>query len=185
MPELLDWLRIPSVSTGEGDPHELERAARWVTDRVRGAGGEGQLVRVGDGNPLAVGELRAADARAPTVLIYGHYDVQDPGPRAAWASPPFEPEIRDGRLYGRGAADDKGNFLPLLHVACAMARSGRCPSTCGSWSRARRRSAAGPWPRGCAPTTGVPTRRSCSTAPWPIRGRPRSRSGCGVWSSWR
>jgi acetylornithine deacetylase/succinyl-diaminopimelate desuccinylase-like protein len=127
MPELLDWLRIPSISTGGGDPDELERAAQWVTDRVRAAGGEGQLVRVGAGNPLAVGELRAADANAPTVLIYGHYDVQDPGPRGAWASPPFEPEVRDGRLYGRGTADDKGNFLPLLHVACAMARSGRLP----------------------------------------------------------
>ena len=79
------------------------------------------------GNPLAVGELRAADEGAPTVLIYGHYDVQGPGPAEAWDSPPFEPEVRDGRLYARGAADDKGNFLPLLHVACAMAREGTLP----------------------------------------------------------
>ena len=61
------------------------------------------------------------------MLIYGHYDVQGPGPAEAWDSPPFEPEVRDGRLYARGAADDKGNFLPLLHVACAMAREGTLP----------------------------------------------------------
>ena len=125
--ELIDWLTIPSVSTGGGDPQAIERAAGWVLERVHGAGGEGELVRIGDGNPLAVGELRAAGAGAPTVLIYGHYDVQGPGPDELWSSPPFAPEIRDGRLYGRGAADDKGNFLPLLHVACAMAAAGELP----------------------------------------------------------
>src|SRR5277367_3953231 len=124
--ELYDWLRIPSVSTGGGDPAAIERAAAWVLERVRGAGGECDLVR-GAGNPLAVGELRATDPGAPTVLIYGHYDVQGPGDLAAWTSPPFDPQVRDGRLYARGAADDKGNFLPLLHVACAMARAGELP----------------------------------------------------------
>ena len=68
-----------------------------------------------------------ASPRAPTVLIYGHYDVQGPGPLELWTSPPFEPQIRDGRIYARGAADDKGNFLPLLHVACAMAAAGELP----------------------------------------------------------
>src|SRR4051794_29027110 len=125
--ELDDWLRIPSVSTGEGDARELERAARWVTDRVRGAGGEADLVTIDGGNPLAVGELRAAAPDAPTVLIYGHYDVQSPGALEAWTTPPFEPDVRDGRLYARGASDDKGNFLPLLHVACALARDGALP----------------------------------------------------------
>jgi acetylornithine deacetylase/succinyl-diaminopimelate desuccinylase-like protein len=122
--ELIDWLAIPSISTGGGDPAAIEAAAAWVIERVRAAGGEGELVRIGDGNPLAVGELRARDPRAPTVLIYGHYDVQGPGELALWSSPPFEPEIRGGRLYARGASDDKGNFLPLLHVACAMAAAG-------------------------------------------------------------
>src|SRR6188472_3030128 len=110
--DLLDWLRIPSISTGGGRPADLERAAAWVVERVTGAGGEAAVVATA-GNPLAVGELRALDPNAPTVLIYGHYDVQAPGPLEAWTSPPFEPEIRDGRLYARGAADDKGNFLPL------------------------------------------------------------------------
>ena len=60
-------------------------------------------------------------------MIYGHYDVQDPGDPADWTSPAFEPTVRDGRLYARGATDDKGNFLPLLHVACEMARAGELP----------------------------------------------------------
>jgi acetylornithine deacetylase/succinyl-diaminopimelate desuccinylase-like protein len=125
--ELVEWLRIPSVSTGEGRPADLERAAAWIAERVRGAGGTAELVRIGDGNPLVAGDLRAAREGAPTVLIYGHYDVQGPEPVDAWTSPPFEPAIRDGRLYARGAADDKGNSLPLLHVACELARAGALP----------------------------------------------------------
>src|SRR5919201_1529543 len=99
--DLIDWLRIPSISTGGGDPADLERAAAWVIARVRAAGGEGDLVRIGAGHPLAVGELRAAEPGAPAV--------------------------RDGRLYARGAADDKGNFFPLLHAACALAAAGELP----------------------------------------------------------
>ena len=125
--ELDDWLRIPSVSTDGGDAQAIGRAAEWALERVRAAGGECELVRGPGANPLVVGELSAADPAAPTVLIYGHYDVQAPGPLEQWTSPPFEPTIRDGRLYARGAADDKGNFLPLLHVACAMARAGELP----------------------------------------------------------
>lgn len=125
--ELTDWLRIPSISTGEGDPADLERAADWVAARVREAGGQAALEHVGEGNPLAVGELRSGRPGAPTLLIYGHYDVQGPGPLGAWTSPPFAPSVRAGRLYGRGSADDKGNFLPLLFVACELARSGSLP----------------------------------------------------------
>ena len=115
--ELTDWLRIPSISTGESDPDALRTAAEWVVERVRAAGGEAEVVE-SRGNPLAVGELRAVDPDAPTVLIYGHYDVQSVGDPLTWESPPFEPTVRHGRLYARGASDDKGNFLPLLHVAC-------------------------------------------------------------------
>jgi acetylornithine deacetylase/succinyl-diaminopimelate desuccinylase-like protein len=125
--ELTDWLRIPSISTGGGHAADLERAGAWVVERVREAGGEADLVQIGAGNPLAVGELRANDPGAPTVIIYGHYDVQSIGDPAAWMSEPFAPETRDGRLYARGAADDKGNFLPLLHAACALARAGELP----------------------------------------------------------
>jgi acetylornithine deacetylase/succinyl-diaminopimelate desuccinylase-like protein len=125
--DLVDWLRIPSISTGGGQPEDLQLAAQWVIDRVIAAGGSGELVRVGQSNPLAVGELRSGAPDAPTVLIYGHYDVQGPGPAELWHSPPFEPQVRDGRIYARGASDDKGNFLPLLHEACAMARAGELP----------------------------------------------------------
>src|SRR5437868_11621070 len=124
--DLLDWLRIPSISTGGGEPVELERAAAFVVERVTTAGGKGEVVAT-SGNPLAIGELRAAEPDARTVLIYGHYDVQAIGDPDAWTSPPFEPEVRDRRVYARGAADDKGNFLPLLHVAFALAAEGELP----------------------------------------------------------
>ncbi|HEX5900864.1 MAG TPA: M20/M25/M40 family metallo-hydrolase [Solirubrobacteraceae bacterium] len=124
--DLLDWLRIPSISTGGGEPADLERAAAWVAQRVSAAGGEARVVAT-EGNPLAVGELRSAREGAPTVLIYGHYDVQSVGDPAAWTTPPFEPDVRGGRVYARGASDDKGNFLPLLHVACAHAAAGALP----------------------------------------------------------
>jgi acetylornithine deacetylase/succinyl-diaminopimelate desuccinylase-like protein len=125
--ELVDWLRIPSVSTGGGDPEALRQACDWVCERIEAAGGAAEALSVDGGNPMAVGELPASRPGAPTVLAYGHYDVQDPGPVEAWESAPFEPTERAGRLYARGAADDKGNFLPLLHVACELARAGELP----------------------------------------------------------
>ncbi len=125
--DLLEWLRIPSISTEPGYEEELGRAAAWAVERVREAGGSADLVRIGDGNPLVVGELQASREGAPTVLIYGHYDVQGPGAAELWESAPFEPAVRDGRLYARGASDDKGNFLPLLRVACELAAAGELP----------------------------------------------------------
>jgi acetylornithine deacetylase/succinyl-diaminopimelate desuccinylase-like protein len=125
--ETADWLRIPSISAGARNEAALREAAEWALRRVRAAGGSCELVDTPGGAPLVVGELRAQRDHAPTVMIYGHYDVQDPGDESAWTTPPFEPDIRDGRLYARGACDDKGNFLPLLHVACAMADAGELP----------------------------------------------------------
>jgi acetylornithine deacetylase/succinyl-diaminopimelate desuccinylase-like protein len=128
MDELVEWLRIPSISSGGGDPADLRRAAEWASERVVAAGGRAGLVELPDGrSPLAVGELEARRPDAPTILIYGHYDVQSADPLDEWSSPPFEPEVRDGRLYGRGTSDDKGNFFPLLYVACRLARAGELP----------------------------------------------------------
>ena len=121
--ETAEWLRIPSISAGARNDAALLEAAQWAQRRVLAAGGTCELVDTSNA-PLVVGELKAREDGAPTLLIYGHYDVQDPGDEADWTTPPFEPDIRDGRLYARGACDDKGNFLPLLHVACAMADVG-------------------------------------------------------------
>jgi acetylornithine deacetylase/succinyl-diaminopimelate desuccinylase-like protein len=125
--ELEDWLRIPSISTGGGDAAALAKACAWACERIEAAGGRAEQVSIDGGHPMAVGELHCSHPGAPTVLSYGHYDVQAVGPLEDWDSPPFEPTERDGRLYARGAADDKGNFLPLLHVACQLARSGDLP----------------------------------------------------------
>jgi acetylornithine deacetylase/succinyl-diaminopimelate desuccinylase-like protein len=124
--DLQEWLRVPSVSTGGRNAEDLPPAADWVCARIARAGGVADRVET-SGNPLAVGRLSAAASVAPTVLIYGHYDVQGPGDPRDWRSPPFEPEIRDGRIYARGAADDKGNFLPLLHAACELHAAGELP----------------------------------------------------------
>jgi acetylornithine deacetylase/succinyl-diaminopimelate desuccinylase-like protein len=124
--QLIEWLRIPSISSGGGDPDDLQRAAEWARNYITTAGGEAEVVAT-KMNPLVVGELRASDSKAPTVLIYGHYDVQSADPIEDWTTPPFEPEIRNDRLYARGAADDKGNFFPLLYVACELAQNDALP----------------------------------------------------------
>src|SRR3712207_4875349 len=126
--ELFAWLRIPSVSADPAHEADVRRAGEWVCDFVRRAGGEAELVETAT-QPLAVGELRASSGadRAPTVLIYGHFDVQPPAPLDLWASPPFEPEIRDGYLYARGIADDKGQAYLLLKAAALLAAEGTLP----------------------------------------------------------
>jgi acetylornithine deacetylase/succinyl-diaminopimelate desuccinylase-like protein len=125
--ELSEWLRIPSISADPAHAEDVRRAGEWVCDFVRRAGGEAGLLPT-DGHPLAVGEIPASGgADAPTVLVYGHFDVQPPAPLEAWESPPFEPTVRDGWLYARGAADDKGNSYLLLKAAATLAAEGRLP----------------------------------------------------------
>src|SRR3954447_14373436 len=125
--EAISWLEIPSISAGDRNERGLEDAAEWAMARVLKADGTCELIPTPGGAPLVVGELRSTREDAPTVMIYGHYDVQDPGDLAEWDHPPFEPTERAGRLYARGATDDKGNFLPLLHVACKMAAGQELP----------------------------------------------------------
>lgn len=127
--ELSSWLRIESVSADAARAGDVRAAGAWVCDFVRSGGGSCRLVETVAGHPLVVGELRAsrnAD-RAPTVLLYGHFDVQPAGDLALWESPPFQPEVRDGWLYGRGTADDKGNFYLLLKAAAMLASEGGLP----------------------------------------------------------
>jgi acetylornithine deacetylase/succinyl-diaminopimelate desuccinylase-like protein len=126
--ELSEWLRIPSVSADSAHADDVRRAGEWVCEFVRGAGGEAELVDT-DAQPLAVGEIRASSGagEAPTVLLYGHFDVQPPAPLDLWDSDPFEPEIRDGYLYARGAVDDKGNSYLTLKAARLLAEEGALP----------------------------------------------------------
>ena len=124
--ELRDFLRIPSISSGDGDPADIARAADWVADRIRAAGGSADVLPTAV-NPLVVGTIPAATEDAPRVLLYGHYDVQTVAPLDAWTSPPFEPALRDGAIYARGASDDKGNFHALLAGAADLAADGSLP----------------------------------------------------------
>ncbi|MEO9120701.1 MAG: M20/M25/M40 family metallo-hydrolase, partial [Solirubrobacteraceae bacterium] len=105
--ELAELLRIPSVSAEPDRAGDVRRAGLWVCDFIRAAGGTSELADF-NGQPLALGELRASrdPESAPTVLCYGHFDVQPADPLELWDSPPFAPEIRGEHLYGRGVADD-------------------------------------------------------------------------------
>ncbi|HEV8462745.1 MAG TPA: M20/M25/M40 family metallo-hydrolase [Gaiellaceae bacterium] len=126
--ELAEFLRIPSISADTAHNDDVVRAAQWVVAFIRAAGGEAEVVDW-KGQPLAVGEIRAsanADS-APTVIAYGHFDVQPPDPLELWESDPFEPEIRGDYLYGRGVVDDKGQLYMLLAAARELARAGELP----------------------------------------------------------
>src|SRR6201996_566415 len=126
--ELAEFLRIPSISADPAHAGDVITAGNWVRDLIRGAGGDAELVDQ-NGQPLAIGELRASTGaeQAPTVLCYGHFDVQPPDPLDLWDSPPFEPEIRGEYLYCRGVADDKGQLYLLLSAARELARAGQLP----------------------------------------------------------
>jgi len=126
--EAAELLRIPSVSADPAHEGDVRRAAEWVARFVRSAGGEAAVVDW-QGSPLAVGELRASSGAdsAPTVLVYGHVDVQPPDPLDEWDSPPFEPQVRGEWLYGRGVADDKGQLYLLLRAAADLAAAGTLP----------------------------------------------------------
>jgi acetylornithine deacetylase/succinyl-diaminopimelate desuccinylase-like protein len=128
--ELSELLRIPSVSADASHQEDVRRAAEWVCEFVRRAGGECELVEhASSPRPLVVGELRASAeaAGAPTVLVYGHFDVQPPAPLDQWHTPPFEPTIVDEWLYGRGVADDKGQLYLLLKAASLLASERALP----------------------------------------------------------
>ena len=111
--ELTDFVRIPSQSGAPACAPHIQRAAAWVADRLRRAGLENVAVLPTDGHPVVYADWLHA-AGGPTVLIYGHYDVQPPEPLNLWISPPYEPQVREGKLFGRGASDDKGGVLSAI-----------------------------------------------------------------------
>ena len=116
--EILEFLRIPSVSAKSEHDDDMRRTAAWLHDKMEAAGLEAEVLETAR-HPVVLGEWRGAGADAPTVLVYGHYDVQPAEPLELWDSPPFEPEFRDGRLYARGSTDDKGQLY--LHIKAAEA----------------------------------------------------------------
>jgi acetylornithine deacetylase/succinyl-diaminopimelate desuccinylase-like protein len=128
---ILDTLRrfvaIPSVSTDPAYAADMARGAAFVAEEMRGSGLEHVALRETGGHPVVTGDWLHAPG-APTILIYGHYDVQPPDPVEKWLSHPFEPVLRDGRLYGRGASDDKGPVIVALSAIAAFLRTaGRLP----------------------------------------------------------
>lgn len=118
-------LAVPSISAMPDHAGDMRVAADMVADEVRRAGGTADIVTT-SGHPLVIGDVPPShDApHAPVVLIYGHYDVQPPGPPDLWTSPAFSPQVRDGNLYARGASDDKGNLFMLLVAVQRMRAQG-------------------------------------------------------------
>src|SRR6266536_2454281 len=116
--ELAELLAIPSVSRDPERTGDLRRAADWLAARLAFAGGR---VVESDGHPVVRADWAGVPGR-PTILVYGHYDVQPPGDEREWETPPFEPAIRDGRIYARGATDDKGPVLVALKTAERLLR---------------------------------------------------------------
>lgn len=117
--DLEAFLRIPSISALTAHKSDLLAAARFVTDQLNQAGMEHVKQIETPGNPLVYGDWLHAPGK-PTILIYGHYDVQPVDPLNEWQSPPFEPTIRDGNIYARGATDDKGQALALIEGVKAL-----------------------------------------------------------------
>ncbi len=111
--EMLDLLRIPSISAKSEYKNEMQRCAEAVKDSLLAAGADKAAVMATDGHPVVYGE-KIIDPAKPTVLVYGHYDVQPAEPLELWHNDPFDPTIKDGKVFARGSADDKGQFY--MHV---------------------------------------------------------------------
>lgn len=125
--ELKQWLAIPSISALSEHKKDIQAAASWLADALTRAGMEQVEIHQTDGHPIVYAEHMHAPGK-PTLLIYGHYDVQPVDPLHLWTSPPFEPEIRDGKLYARGATDDKGQlFLHIKAVEAILRQEGKLP----------------------------------------------------------
>jgi acetylornithine deacetylase/succinyl-diaminopimelate desuccinylase-like protein len=120
--EMLDLLRIPSVSAKSEHKADMLKCAEAVKDSLLAAGADKAVVMATDGHPAVYGE-KIVDPSKPTVLVYGHYDVQPPEPLELWHSGPFEPVIKDGKVFARGSADDKGQFYMHVKALEIMAKT--------------------------------------------------------------
>src|ERR1700685_2121132 len=127
--ELKEFLRIPSVSTKSEHKPDIERAAHWVAEKLRAAGLENIEIAQTKMHPLVYGESLHASGK-PTILFYGHYDVQPAEPLDLWTSPAFEPAVRNGNIYGRGTADDKGQVhIHIKALESLQKVNGKFPMT--------------------------------------------------------
>ena len=125
--ELRQFLRIPSVSADSKRRDDVRRAAEFVRDQLRSAGLAADLVET-SGHPIVYGHWLHAGGDAPTAMVYGHYDVQPPDPLNEWQTPPFEPDVRDGKIYARGATDDKGQmFTHIKSIEAWLKSTGKLP----------------------------------------------------------
>jgi acetylornithine deacetylase/succinyl-diaminopimelate desuccinylase-like protein len=123
--ELAEFLRIPSISSLPEHAPDVKRAADWVAGRLESAGIEGIQILPTEGHPVVYGQWLHAPGK-PTIMIYGHFDTQPVDPLELWTHPPFEPVIKEDRIYARGASDDKGNMLiPILAVEAMLKTRGR------------------------------------------------------------
>lgn len=126
--ELKDFLKFPSVSTRARNNQDVLNCANWLADNIKNSGFDNVEVISTSGHPILYAENLEAGENAPTVLVYGHYDVQPEDPIKLWNSPPFEPTIKDGKIYGRGTADDKGQvFAHVKGAEAHLKTNGKLP----------------------------------------------------------
>lgn len=120
--ELIQWLKIPSISSDTSRKEEVQQAAKWLADKFDSAGLTVEILPT-QGHPMVLAETPKIDG-APVIVVYGHYDVQPVEPLDQWISGPFDPTVRDGNLYARGATDDKGQVLTHIQSVCDWIATG-------------------------------------------------------------
>lgn len=125
--ELKEVLTIPSISTDPDHKADMQHAAEWMAAQLRSLGMQNVQIMPTGGHPVVYGEWLEAGKSAPTIMIYGHYDVQPPDPIELWVTPPFEPEVRGDELFARGSADMKGQVVASLKAVEAVVKTGGLP----------------------------------------------------------
>ena len=135
--ELLEWLRIPSVSTLIEHKPDMQRAAEWLSTKLEKIGFTSEILPTA-GHSVVYAERKSSNSSAPTVLLYGHYDVQPVDPLNEWDTPPFEPDIRDGQIFARGSTDDKGQVFAHVKALEFYLRSRRFANQPQNFDRGRR-----------------------------------------------